>query len=303
MSSSIKNVIIIGGTGSIGPTVIPLLQSNGFTVSILSRESSIATFPGDITVHRTDYTIPSLLKAFTNQDAIISAIAALSALQQNAIIDAAVQAGVQRFIPSEYGIDSSDSRAGRYVPLIAKKQEVIAYLRTKESAGLSWSAVVVGSFFDWTFEHPGFLGWNVPKRQVTLFDGGNVEYEATTVPQIARTILAALKPEYFKATKNQYVFVNSWTLTQKQILEGLERLTGDKFEVSVESAEAFGKKGLDMLAKGDGMGSSNAIVAAIYGHGGLNNYSKTRELWNERLGLPAEDFEEVLKEIVMAHGK
>jgi len=142
------------------------------------------------------------------------------------------------------------------------------------------------------------MGWNVPVRKATLYDGGNTEYEATTVPQIARTIVAVLKSENFEATKNQYVYVNSFTLTQKRVQEGLERLTGEKFEVEQESTKGLGKRGLELLAKGDRIGSLHAICAAIYGNGGFNNYSKARGLWNEKLGLPKEDFDEILANIV-----
>jgi len=118
MSSPIKNIIIIGGAGSIGPATISELISNGFTVSILSRESSTAKFPKDVTVYKTDYSTTSLLKAFQGQDAIVSAIAVLSAPQQASIIDAAIEAGVKRFIPSEYGIDSASSGVADLVPVI-----------------------------------------------------------------------------------------------------------------------------------------------------------------------------------------
>jgi len=65
------------------------------------------------------------------------------------VIDAAVKAGVKRFIPSEYGIDTSLQHVPELVPPAKGKQEVVAYLKTKEQEGLSWTAICVGAFFDW----------------------------------------------------------------------------------------------------------------------------------------------------------
>ena len=46
-------------------------------------------------------------------------------------------------------------------------------------------------------------------------------------------------------------------------------------------------------------GFLDTIMAAYYGHGGLNNYSVHPGLWNERLGLPVEELDET-DEIVAA---
>jgi hypothetical protein len=48
--------------------------------------------------------------------------------------------------------------------------------------------------------------------------------------------------------------------------------------------------------------SFGVIVAAIYGHGGFNDFSKTRGLWNEKLGLPEEDLEASLAQILQESG-
>ncbi|PVH72225.1 NAD(P)-binding protein [Cadophora sp. DSE1049] len=303
MSSPIRNVIVIGASGDVGRIAISALVSTGFKVSALTRESSNATFPPEINVHKTDYSLPSLLTAFKGQDAIVSAIAAASAQQQTAIIDAAIASGVRRFIPSEFGIDTADPRAGDFVPALKAKQDTVKYLQTKESSGLSWTAIVVGSLFDWTFHHPGLMGWNIPQRKATLFDGGEYEFEATNLSQMGLTIATVLKPEYFESTKNQHVYVNSFTVTQSQVLAGLEKLLGYKLEVEEGNATDLGVQALAAIGRGEGRAAHlNAIVAAIYGNGGLNNYSKTRGVWNEKLGLPEEELEDSLVKIVNGLG-
>jgi NAD(P)-dependent dehydrogenase (short-subunit alcohol dehydrogenase family) len=314
MSSTIKNVIIIGASGYIGQPILSTLISSGFSVSVLTRESSPSTFkfPDTVTVHITDYSIPSLLQAFKNQDAIVSAITTFSTAQQVAIIDAAITAGVKRFVPSEYGIDSSLPDVQDVVPAIKGKKETIAYLREKEFTGLSWTAICVGAFFDGTFRTLRSIGWDVPGRKAVIFDDGNNEYEATNLDQIARTVAAVLSGRNLEITKNEFVYVNSFTVTQNRVLAALEKVSGEEFKVERAGVAELSKRSLERLKSPDSsvvkagdlydrafpIAHFGAIVAAIYGHGGFDNYSKTRGLWNEKLGLPKEDLDATLTKIL-----
>jgi uncharacterized protein YbjT (DUF2867 family) len=306
MAPTIKNVIVIGASGSVGPSIVSALLTAKFNVSVLSRESSIATFPNGVEVHRSDYTESSLLSAFQGQDAIVSTIATFSTHLQTSIIATAVKAGVKRFVPSEYGIDTSLPTIPNFVPPATPKQDTIQCLKSYESAGLSWTGICVGAFFDWAFKYPGLMGWNLPGRKATIFDGGDVEYEATNIAQIGRAVAAVLAVEHYEETKNRYVYVNSFTLTQNKVLEALERLTGTKFEVEHMNASDFTEVGLEKLKVGAMVpqggseyadGSVETITAAIYGNGGFNNFSRTRGLWNKKLGLPDDDFGETIERI------
>jgi hypothetical protein len=168
----------------------------------------------------------------------------MSTREQASIIDAAVAAGVKRFIPSEYGNDTFIPEVATLVPPAQGKQETIKYLRTKESSGLSWTAICVGAFFDWTFQRPGLLGWNLPTRKAVIFDGGNDEFEATNLEQIGRAIAAVLMPENPEDTKTKNIYVNSFTVTQNRILGILKRLTGNHFAIEHAKKAELSKRGL-----------------------------------------------------------
>jgi nucleoside-diphosphate-sugar epimerase len=311
-STVIKNVIVIGASGSVGPPIVSALLEAGFHVSVLTRTSSKSMFPVGVTVHRGAYSDYCLLSAFDSQDAVVSTIATVSVNQQISIIDAAIKAGVKRFFPSEYGIDTSLSHIPDFVPPAVAKQDVVKYLKTKESAGMSWTALCVGGFFDWSFKYPGLLGCDLPGRKLTIFDGGNAEFEMTNIDQIGRAVAASLQPDHLEETKNVYVYVNSFTMTQNRVFEALQRLTGDKFEATHVKAEDVSKIGLhklkstsDFYNRGGGsyaVGSFEVIITAICGYGGFNNFSKTRGLWNQKLGLPEEDFEETMVQVVHEYG-
>ena len=151
-NTALTNVLLIGAGGNLGPTVLNALTSDPrFTVSILSRKSSKSTFPSHLTVHRVsdDYPESELVSAFKGQDAIVVTISGASAHKQKDFIDAAVKAGVKRFVPSEFGGDTVNEKALAILPqLYGKKKEVVDYLRGKEKDGLTWSAFVTGPFFE-----------------------------------------------------------------------------------------------------------------------------------------------------------
>lgn len=152
MSAPLKKVMIIGAGGRLGPYIISALQTDPqFTLSILSRNSSTSVFPPSIKVHRIadDYPEEQLLSAFRGQDAVISTISRFNAAQQNAIVDAAIKAGVKRFVPSNFGIDSEVERAVSAFPMLSEgKRDIVRYLRSKEREGMTWTAFVTGVFLD-----------------------------------------------------------------------------------------------------------------------------------------------------------
>ena len=89
------------------------------------------------------------MPAFKGQDAIVVTIARASAHKQKDFIDAAVKAGVKRFVPSEFGGDTDNEKALAILPrLYGGKKEVVDYLKEKENDGLTWSAFVTGPFFE-----------------------------------------------------------------------------------------------------------------------------------------------------------
>lgn len=116
-----------------------------------------------------------------------------------------------------------------------------------------------------------------------------------------------LSTEHYDETKNQFGFVNSFTITQNEVLRELEKVTGEKFEITNVIGEEVGKIGLEKLKTGKmesigggeyAVGTFEVVGAALYGYGGANNYSKTKGIWNENLGLPVESLEETVGRVV-----
>ncbi|KAK2613271.1 hypothetical protein N8I77_000193 [Diaporthe amygdali] len=153
--------------------------------------------------------------------------------EQAKVAEAAVKAGVKRFIPSEYGSDSSSADVIAVVPFFQPKKAQLDWLASQEDR-ISWTAIITGPFFDWGLKQ-GMMGFELPNKSATLVDGGNTRFTTSTVAQIGRAIISVLK--HPSETKNQLVFVESFTTTQLEVLAALQKATGKEWEVKEESSD------------------------------------------------------------------
>lgn len=64
------------------------------------------------------------------------------------MIDAAIEAGVKRFIPSEFGFDTEDDRTLEVAPCTIMKKDQVEYLKAREDK-ISWTSIVNGLWLEW----------------------------------------------------------------------------------------------------------------------------------------------------------
>lgn len=118
MSSSsnnhIKTIALIGASGNVGAQILSSLlasPSSNFTITAVSRTDSKSTFPNhpSVTVKRGDYSDPAFLaSAFKGQDVLVLALGFMAMGEQDRLIEAAVQAGVEWILPTEYAGDGAN---------------------------------------------------------------------------------------------------------------------------------------------------------------------------------------------------
>jgi uncharacterized protein YbjT (DUF2867 family) len=135
----------------LGPYLITALFKAGFNVSVLSRATPTTTDPTfhGATIAKSDYTFPSLVQVFTGQDAVISTLSTANIAKQKTVIDAVAAAKVKRFMPSEFGSDTSVDGLEDMAPFLKGKQDVMDYVKSKEVEGLTWTALFTGPWIDW----------------------------------------------------------------------------------------------------------------------------------------------------------
>ncbi|KAF2010757.1 isoflavone reductase family protein-like protein CipA [Aaosphaeria arxii CBS 175.79] len=287
--SEIKNVIIIGAGGNLGPSILnAFLASSAFNTTVLSREDSKSTFPANVKVIRADYTSSeSLTSAFKGQDAVVSLVGGMALGDQKNFIDAAIAAGVQRFLPSEYGVDTANPQTLEIAPIMGAKNATVEYLRSKEDQ-ISWTSIQTGAFFDWGLM-VGFLGFDAASKTATFIDEGKGAFTTTNLSQVGEAVVKVLsKPS---ETKNQYVRVSSFATSQAELLPAIEKATGgEKWTVKNISSEELRKRGNERLAKQDFGGIGDLIQVCAFSKANLGDL-RAPGLWNDKLGLSKADFE------------
>ena len=285
---SIKNVVLVGADGNLGPGVLDGLVSTGaFNVTVFKRKSSKSksNYPEGVQVKllSDDFPIDELVPALQNQDAIVSTVYGAQVDLQKRLADAAIKADVKRFIPSDFGsCDSQSKRAMKLAPIYVAKSEVRDYLEklAKENSGFSWTSLVCGHFFDWDL---GFFHIDLKAKSFEILDDGEV-YKATAA------ILQ--KPE---ETKNRFAYIQSFRINQNQLLKAFEKTTGESWNVKKYDSSDYVK---ERKAKADG-GEKSAVEDLVWVLGTLEADWEAREGYaNDLLGLKQENLEEVVARIV-----
>ncbi|KAK6540433.1 hypothetical protein TWF694_009228 [Orbilia ellipsospora] len=298
MASTLKNVAIIGASGSIGKIILGgLIDSAQFNVTAISRNTSDVTFPSGVAVIKTDFSDEGLVAAFKGQDVVISAVGATAFGEQKKLVDAALRAGVKRFIPSEFSVSSQNQAVLQLLPLFAQKKELVDYLRSKESEGLTWTGLATSGLLDWGIEN-GFLEFDLANRTATIWDGGNKSFTCTNEKQLGQAVVSVL--QHPQETSNQYLFVASVETTQNEIIAALEEVSGESWTVTHTTTDTQVNEGFKKLQAGDFSGAFALVRATAFGNTpGLHaNYAKDEKLANDILGLSLEDVKDVVKRVL-----
>ncbi|KAH6647794.1 hypothetical protein BKA67DRAFT_539638 [Truncatella angustata] len=299
MTSTIKNVAVAGATGNLGPAILDQLLKGGFKVTVLTRQGSTHKFPDNVDVKVVDYdSLDSLTDALERQDAVVSTLAGAALTTQLPLIQAAIKAGVERFIPSEFGSDTSNTKAAQ-LPVFKDKVVVQDVLKKEAAAGhLTYTIINNGPFFDWGLA----VGWlaNAKEKTISLHDGGNRTFSATTLPAVGQAVVSVLK--HPKETKNKVVRIQSVALTLKKLSEIAQRATGTPWQEQVVSvddqiSEAFAE--LQKENPDPNVFIINFINASIFGDG-YGSHFKTND--NEFLGIK-ELSEADIESLIKAHAQ
>ncbi|KAI2627577.1 NAD(P)-binding protein [Hypoxylon sp. NC1633] len=252
MTTTVKNVAVVGATGKIGrPIVDRLLESKLFSVTIITRDGSRQRgIPANVTVKEVDYdSIESLEAALKGQDALVSAMAFEAIHEQKNLVDAAVNAGIQRMIPSEYGNDLMNPKLAAfpiYQPKIAIRQR--CEQKAAENPSFSWTTIHNASFLgpDWTLD---FIV-DVKQRQADVKDGGDVLFCATTYEDIAQAVIGILT--HLEETANRPVRISSINTTQNELITIAKELGATEgWNLTYSKTEDLESEALRRWAEGD----------------------------------------------------
>ncbi|RSL55563.1 hypothetical protein CEP54_009339, partial [Fusarium duplospermum] len=216
LSPKITNVVIAGGTGSLGPPTIKHLLRNGFKVAVLTRDPSTAKLPPEVQVIKADYTsAESLSTSLVGRgfDAIVILLTRRAHQESLAAMQAAVDAGIYRAIPSYFSSPLDNPEIAR-MPLMAAKLPMINDVVKKAAKGeITYTGINTGMFLDMTLDMNAFVCFS-GKKKTRLYDGGDIQISATTHDDIGKAIAGVLmKPDQ---TVNKICNIHSVVMTQNQ---------------------------------------------------------------------------------------
>jgi NAD(P)-dependent dehydrogenase (short-subunit alcohol dehydrogenase family) len=193
-----NSIVVIGATGNLGGRIVTALLNKGADVVAVVRPSSDPakieelTRKG-VTVIQSEMTdAREVAPALTGAAVVVSSVAGLRDVivgTQSVVLDAAVAAGVPRFIPSDFSTDFAKLPAGdnRNFDL---RREFRAYL---DKAPIQATSILNGAFAE-------ILTYNIPlldfrQQQVGYWDDADWHIDFTTMDETAAfTAAAALDP-------------------------------------------------------------------------------------------------------------
>ncbi|KAK0611706.1 putative oxidoreductase CipA [Immersiella caudata] len=309
MSTPLQRIAIIGAGGHVGRAITTaLLAGRKHTLTALTRPESTTPLPPGIhhTIPVSYSDIPAMTTALRSQQIqflIITLSVAASPTTHSDIVTAAAAAGVPYIMPNVYGGDI-------YNPTLRNEDlySADAYNRCLEvqNTGISsYVALCCGFWFEWSLSlgEPCF-GIDIKNRKATLFDDGTARVTTSTWGQCGRAVaglLALPEGEIEKRFRNKAVYVGSFTVSQREMLDAVLKVTGtEEGEWEVRREESVGryKRGLEELKGGDRFGFARAMYTRAFFQDGGGAFEVTRGLDNRVLGVEKEELEEAVRKAV-----
>ncbi|KAH6639899.1 hypothetical protein C7974DRAFT_470305 [Boeremia exigua] len=224
--STVKNVVLIGST--------PALVDAGFKVTLLGRsEKNKEGLPAGVSFGVVDYnSIDSLEAAFRGQDAVVSTVGIEAVSGQKWIIDAAIKAGVKRFVPSDFGSLTTDPNAA-HLPQHLAMVDIQNYIKAKASAGLiEYTIISMGAFTEFLASDI-LIDWQ--HKRAEIWGDGHARISTTSLSATGKAIAGALKN--LEATKNRNIFVHEFAVSQRQYLDMAKKYAKPETKWSVTKVE------------------------------------------------------------------
>lgn len=294
---SYTKVAQLGAGGNIGtPVLNALVSSNKFDLTVVARKQSNVQVPSSVKLVKVDYDNHSeLVDALRGQEAIVITLGDLSTLEKNskAIIDAAIEAGVKRVIPSDFGNDLG-REPGSTRPVFSAKLNVIKYLVEHETQ-IEHTEIATGPFFDWGLRVK-FIGFDIPGRKAKIYGDGTRKINTTTLDSIAQSVVGVLSnPAPFK---NKYVRVHDFYVSQNEIKAALESVTGSPFEVETVDVDALEENTSAGLARGEYTHENIYGLITAYIFGKTSSASWGEEDESGAVGLTKKDLQTEIRKVV-----
>lgn len=287
-------VAIAGATGNLGKPVLEALLAAGHTVTALTRPgSNLSKLPlhhPNLVVRQVDFqSADTIAPALEGVDVVVCCLSTAMMSSQAPLIDAAFAAGVTRFIPAEFGMDSANANCMSLPVVCAPKAATQAYLRSKHEADprFTFTSIANGLFLDWGLE-VGFIV-DPARRAATLYNGGDVPFSVTLLSDVARAVVGVIGSR--DGTANRVVYVQSAVTTQNRLIAYAREKDGRDWTTAVKDTKDLLPECLGLMEKG-GEADVDTAIEGLCICGTMDpdfGADFSRHLDNELLGIEGLD--------------
>ncbi|CAG8305659.1 unnamed protein product [Penicillium salamii] len=300
-SNYITKVAIVGAGGNSGKFMTEALLNTGkHTVTALARAGSQNKLPAGVNAKIIDYNKPeTIVEALKGQEALIITLSGGTPHEVDlSLVQAAGEAGVRWILPNEWGPDSANPDFIKDIAIFQPKE--VTRKAIADLGKSSYISVSTGFWYEWSLAIPSAFGIDFSNKTVTLFDEGETKISTSTWPQVGRTIAALLslpiqaKGTCLESLRNQVIYADSFTVSQKDMLESVFRVTGttDKdWTITKQSARERYENGVKDMQGGDRIGFVKSLYTRVFFDDGSGDITPKGTL-NGVLGLPTEDIDE-----------
>jgi uncharacterized protein YbjT (DUF2867 family) len=235
-------ILVVGATGHLGREMVKACAQQGHEAHALVRPATRKD-PAKMqllraagaTLHEGDLTdYDSLLRACRSADIVISAVGGMQVGDEGALVHAVKEAGVQRFVPSDFGLDPAAAGPGSCVLFDAKA----AVHKTVKASGIPYTFIHSNGFFTyWAFSLGDLtrLGGKLPPDEVNIYGDGNVMGALTSIPDVATVTVRAVSDPRMQ---NKEIRITANTITQNLLIALWQTASGQTVKrTSVPAAE------------------------------------------------------------------
>ncbi|BGP01619.1 hypothetical protein NBRC10513v2_005259 [Rhodotorula toruloides] len=253
---------LFGATGQIGASILNALLHPSFPgyephIKVFLRDESYGKKASTIPDHprvekvKADFdNVEELAEKLKGVEAVVSALNGPGIDAQYKILDACAEAGVKRFLPSEYGSEHPWRKPGDewththpYFDIKARFKEYMYLHPAMVSGKMTYTIVGVGDLYDQPTENY-WIAWAQQKLPDTyvfpVVADPSSKYEITSIQDMAQYIAALLaRPSLSKDSHLNFV---SDVVSQQEIADMLKEVTGKEVKpdyVTEEQAHGY----------------------------------------------------------------
>ena len=236
-----KVIVLAGATGRLGGLIAKSLREHGAKVRAIVRSGAA---PGKslqlrqigVAVVEADYDdVDELARACDGGACVVSALAGLRDVivdAQTLLLEAAVRAGVPRFIPSDYAIDFYKMPDGGNRNLDFRRE----FASRLDAAPIAATSVLCGMFADLLAGDAPFIVRRI--HRVVYWENADQPMDFTTIEDAASyTAAASLDP-----LTPRFLRIAGDTVTARELADIATSVTGERFKMlRAGDLDRFGK--------------------------------------------------------------